>query len=350
MSNQETSLLSQFIPIVFFGILTVFFAEVFSGSAPFWFMDAWGVWVVLPLYWSHALVLFTLALRSRRTTLTHLYLYGVLFGLYESWVTKVIWAGYMGQEPGLGTFLGFAVGEFLVIALFWHAIFSFIIPILMFEIVVASSNRENIIPGHLRFLKKTKKNQFGYLLAILTGSLFLAAGTSFDLIATLFAAVANCILVILFMHASRSSAEHGLSVETIKLKGTGLGVAILYILGLYLVMFFILLPERIPAIETIILTLAFYALVFLLIQAKPPEPENDLSKIDKEPLLGIADIQQYLLLFVVLGAFWCLFIGLSDIMGTLLYLGMIVIGPGLFMFSAAMIAASRLRRRKEQAS
>ncbi len=341
---------SKFIPIVFFGILTVFFAEVFSGSAPFWFMDAWGVWVVLPLYWSHALVLFTLALRSRRTTLTHLYLYGVLFGLYESWVTKVIWAGYMGQEPGLGTFLGFAVGEFLVIALFWHAVFSFIIPILMFQIVVASSNRENIIPSHLRFLKKTKKNQFGYLLAILTGSLFLAAGTSFDLIATLFAAVANCVLVILFMYASRSSAEHGLSVESIKLKGTGLGVAILYILGLYLVMFFALLPERIPAIETIILTLAFYALVFLLIQAKPPELENDLSKIDKEPLLGTADVQQYLLLFVILGAFWCLFIDLSDIMGTVLYLGMIVIGPGLFMFSAAMIAASRLRKRKEQAS
>jgi hypothetical protein len=342
-------LFAKFIPIVFFGILTVFFAEVFSGSAPFWFMDAWGVWVVLPLYWSHALVLFTLALRSRRTTLTHLYLYGVLFGLYESWITKVIWAGYMGQDPGFGTFLGFAVGEFLIIALFWHALFSFIIPILMFQIVVASSNRENIIPSHLRFLKKTRKNQIGYLIAISTGALFLAAGTLFDIFATLFAAVANSFLVILFMYASKSSAEEGLSVESVKLKDTGLGVVILYILGLYVFMFFALLPERIPAFETIILTLAFYALVFSLIQAKPPETEEDRPKIDKDELLGITDVQQYLLLFVVLSAAWCILIDLSSVMATLLYLGMMVIGPGIFMFSVAMIAATRLRLRKEQA-
>jgi hypothetical protein len=337
-------------PIIFFGILTVVFAEVFSGSAPFWFADAWGLMVVLPLYWSHALVLFSLALRSRHTSLTHLYLYGVLFGLYESWVTKVIWAGYMGQDPGFGTFLGFAVGEFLVIALFWHAVFSFIIPILMFQIVIASSDSSLIIPSHLRFLQRTRRNQFVYLLVILTGSLFLAASFLFDVSATLIAGGANILLVILFMYVSKSSSRNNLSVKSVELKGPALAAVSLYILGLYVYMFFALLPERIPSIETIILTFAFYALVFILIRAKPPELEEEAIELEVNELLGTFDVFLYLVLFVLLSATWCILFELSNVVGSLFYLAMIMLGPALFMYTVGIIIASRARLKREQST
>ena len=57
----------------------------------------WNPWTLLVTYWlyfAHFFFLTTLAVSTRRTSLWSLSLWGVLFGLYESWITKVIWAGY----------------------------------------------------------------------------------------------------------------------------------------------------------------------------------------------------------------------------------------------------------------
>ena len=48
--------------IVLFGLLSVICAEVFSGSAPLWMYDLWGLLIVLPLYWGHGLILWNVAL------------------------------------------------------------------------------------------------------------------------------------------------------------------------------------------------------------------------------------------------------------------------------------------------
>ena len=49
------------------------------------------------LYFAHFFFFTTLAVRTGRTSLWSLYLWGVLYGLYESWITKVIWYGYGGD-------------------------------------------------------------------------------------------------------------------------------------------------------------------------------------------------------------------------------------------------------------
>jgi len=95
--------------ILLAGTLTMFFAEVCSGASVMWFVTGWAWLLTFWLYLSHFVLLINLALRFKRTSLTSLYLWGVLFGLYESWITKVAWAGYIGGQPILGTVLGFAV-------------------------------------------------------------------------------------------------------------------------------------------------------------------------------------------------------------------------------------------------
>ena len=157
---QNNSKQARFLPLLLLGILSMVFAEVFSGSSPLWFLDPFTIILAFFLYWGHILFFLNLALKCNRTSMTHLYLWGILFGLYESWITKVVWAGYIEEPgPGWGSFLGFAVAEFMIIGLFWHAIFSFIVPILAYEILVISTNLEDsetlLLNGNSRFFLKT---------------------------------------------------------------------------------------------------------------------------------------------------------------------------------------------------
>ena len=155
--------------IIIFGFISMIFSQVFTGTSPLWFLGASDWFVALPLYWAHALLLLNLAMRYERTSLTQLYLWGVIFGLFEGWITKVIWAGYVGRVPIIGTFLGFAAGEFLVIALFWHAFYSFIVPILVFQIIVQGTNKGDagaIHTSHLRVISRSTPSKI--LLGIFT--------------------------------------------------------------------------------------------------------------------------------------------------------------------------------------
>jgi hypothetical protein len=90
MSEVEGKKRANILAIILFGILCMVFGEVFSGASPLWFLRAWDWFVTFPLYWAQALLLINLALRYERTSITQLYLWGIIFGLYESWITKVI--------------------------------------------------------------------------------------------------------------------------------------------------------------------------------------------------------------------------------------------------------------------
>ena len=79
------------------GLIVLICVEILSGAS----LQAglWSPWTLLVTYWlyfAHFFFFTTLAVRTGRTSLSCLYLWGVLFGLYESWITKVIWHGYGG--------------------------------------------------------------------------------------------------------------------------------------------------------------------------------------------------------------------------------------------------------------
>jgi hypothetical protein len=144
------------------GSLSVFFAEVVSGSTIFPFFSPWGILVVFPLYTLHTLILVHLVFRFGKPDIYKLFLAGAVFGLYEAYITKVLWEPPWGPQILIG---GVGVFQLLVLVFFWHPFMSFIIPVLLGETFLTGS-REVIegMPGWFYGLFKTKKRAYASLL------------------------------------------------------------------------------------------------------------------------------------------------------------------------------------------
>ncbi len=126
---------------------STFFAEVFSGSDMFPFFHGWGVLVVVPLYGLHIILLANLVYRADKPRFPSLVFAGMLFGLYEAYLTKVLWAPPWGDPMIIA---GFAPIETLVLVFWWHAWFSFIIPLLVAEkLLTGSTDLALSFPGNI---------------------------------------------------------------------------------------------------------------------------------------------------------------------------------------------------------
>ncbi|MBT3408653.1 hypothetical protein HN415_08300, partial [Candidatus Woesearchaeota archaeon] len=91
------------------------------------------------------LVLITIIYKKGKPTLPVLFFAGMLFGLYEAYITKILWNPDWNLEAiRLG---GVAVFTTITLILFWHVFFSFIIPIFIVEnMFTKSSNILNLLP------------------------------------------------------------------------------------------------------------------------------------------------------------------------------------------------------------
>jgi len=120
------------------GVISVVFAEVVSFSSPFPFFDGWGLLVVLPLYTLHILVFSWILFSSKKITLNALFLAGAIFGMYEAYITKVLW------QPTWGEMTLVVGGIYLVqsalLVLFWHPWMAFAVPLLIAEGLFTSSH------------------------------------------------------------------------------------------------------------------------------------------------------------------------------------------------------------------
>ncbi len=329
--EEERARTSNLSPIILFGILSVICAEVFSGSSPLWMWDLWGLFVVLPLYWGHGLILWNIALRYRKTTVTHLYILGIIYGLYESWMTKVIWAGYMDQDPQFGQFLGFAIGEFLVIALFWHAIFSFIIPLFVFQIL-GSNQHEFAI---------TKKRIIVVISIVLISSIFIPTRFAYDLGATLISIISNGLILFISLGVTMYRHPQGFNLESLRLGKRGLGIVISYTLFLYVFLFIVILPERIAPPLTLALTVLFYLLVIAMFYFSK---EKEIAPDTYGDMTGFSSahiITGFLIIFAM-SIIWVFLSPIAGILGIFLYLGMVIAGPILFFIALIRVLTRRL--------
>ena len=123
---------------VLLGSLSVILAEVVSFSSPFPFFNAWGILVVFPLYTLHTLVLAFLIFRRKQISLPFLFLAGMLFGLYEAYITKVLWNPTWGDTHWM--IGGVAVVQTAVLVLFWHPFMAFILPVILVENLFTSTH------------------------------------------------------------------------------------------------------------------------------------------------------------------------------------------------------------------
>ena len=130
-----TAIASRRHRIVFALLVTAFsitLAEVSIGNQPYGLIFP-VMWVLLvPVYGLQAILLATFVFRRNpQPTFLTVWLAGVVFGLYEFFITAVLW-GEAEWGTGAG-FAGVAWGETIVIALFYHPFMSFIFPLAIVE-------------------------------------------------------------------------------------------------------------------------------------------------------------------------------------------------------------------------
>jgi len=325
---------------LFIGCLSTFFAEVLSGSFPLWYLNLFGLLFVLPLYMLHLLFLLNLAIKSKRTSIPQLYLWGIIFALYESWITKVLWFGYPNEQSAqFGLFLGIAWGEFLVLVFFFHPIFSFIIPILVFQLFAVSSQSNNeftniVLPSHLNFMKKNKKVNFFVIFAIVLGACFIPISLGYNIFTVFLATLGNIALILIlyfFCKLITRKNRFEFSINSLKLGKLGLTIVIIVLIILYIFTFFVFSPERLPTtITPYFIIIGFYIFIIIMIIISKPSNENniDLSNVDK--ILNIKELILFLGILTILAIIMCFLPALAFIIGIFTYLAMLIVGCAIF--------------------
>ncbi len=266
----------QWTAFLLVGCLSMLYAELFSGASRLWFVDVWSVLVTFPLYMVHVLFFFNAALRTKRSSLVHLYLWGTLFGMYESWITQVLWVGYTAQDSVIRTFFGIGIGEFLALVFFWHPVLSFVLPLIIFQLLALSGSSETankVLPSHMPFLVKTKTSM-GYLVVLyVVGSVFMAANYQGDIFLVLTVLGGTYGLIYLLFRKARS---YNFSVYSLRVGNLGMKIIVIYLILLYAVMFFGYGygHGRIPGPLPVITTLILYGIFILVVMSSHPSEES----------------------------------------------------------------------------
>ncbi len=317
--------------LLLLSLLSMAYAEVYSGSSPLWFLDPFAYIVTVPLYGSHTILFLNLAIRYRRTSLPHLYLWGVFFALYESWVTKVLWAGYPGSTaPMFGTIAGIAWGEFITLVFLWHPIFSFVIPVVIYQLLCAdsgSSESVTLFSGHQNILTPNRRNLLLWGIAALFGGLFLPLSLIIDASNVLVASVLN-VMILLGVYALSRRGNRPLSIDLVTLGKRGTLAVGVYVIAQYVVFFPLLLPERIPELLPIISIVVVYVANGLLLSRTPQSggPETQ----SRSQLMNLGHFARWSAVFILVSLAASLVPDLGFVFGFLLMLSTIVGGPILF--------------------
>ena len=177
------------------GMMSTAFAEVLAASDPFPFFHAAGWLIVTPLYFLHVLVLATLLVRHRVLTWPGLLFAGALFGLYEAYITKVLWNPDWGS--GLAVAGEVAWLHVVLIALWWHPLFSLILPLLVAETVLTGSRSVfAALPSPWQARVRKRPRRYVALLALIFGITITANAPSVE---QAFGAALTNSLVFLFL-------------------------------------------------------------------------------------------------------------------------------------------------------
>ncbi len=134
------------------GMISVIFVEVPAGSTMFPFFTIWGLLVVVPLYLLHSVFLAGIVFRFGRPGFGPLFAAGMLYGMYEGYITKVLWTSFRPEGP-FQTVAGIAVWETVLLVFFLHPILAFVVPLFFTELLCTNSSEiEQSLPQWIQEL------------------------------------------------------------------------------------------------------------------------------------------------------------------------------------------------------
>jgi len=305
---------------IILGMLSVFFAEIIAGSSHFFTL--WTLVAVIPLYTLHTIFFFYIVYSYGKPTLATLFTSGMLFGMYEAYMTKVIWISYIAEGPifSLG---GIALFETLLLVLFWHPVLAFMIPMLVGENYLTKSRE---IVGLLpKWINKHGKKLF--IALIIFGGLF----TSLNSPSVLHSLLINffsgaLVLVLIYLWRMRGRDKYSMR-DLMPSKKAFVVISILLAI-MYAVLTLIINIDRIPGFgPQAIVWIVYVLLITLLVRNLRKSRKESVKKIPykRGPFkIAIAYLGLFVL-FAVIGEV----LNLEIVMVLAGFL--LVIFPGLFL-------------------
>jgi hypothetical protein len=228
------------------GMLSVVCVEVPAGSTMFPFFTIWGVLVVWPLYLIHSVFLAGVVFRIGKPGFWPLYSAGMLYGMYEAYITKVVWVSFRPEGPffSIG---GIALFETIICVLFLHPLLAFVIPLLFTEMLLTNSTE--VFQGFPRWPRGSiRAHPFlwaGSLMAMFGLMQFI---NSASVLNSLLSGVGNCLVLGLAVFWWRRSGGTDWSLREL-LPGTrGLKAFGWVLLVWYLFWGIVIKPKDIPAV------------------------------------------------------------------------------------------------------
>ena len=241
---------------VILGALSTALPEVTAGSDLYPFFKAADYLLVIPLYSLHILVLWYVVWRGGRPRLYNLFPAGALFGLYEAYLTKVIWSPTWAAEPF--SVFGVAVVETLVLVLFWHSFLAFIVPLLVAETSLTCSRE--IAGGLPEWLGgRLARLRGGYLFLVFpfVGGLFQSVNTH-SIWDAVFSGLTSTVIVVGLVYVWRRRVGCGYTLRSLLPTRREFRVLLALLLLLYGLMGVFWRPEALPGLGPQLAVWALY--------------------------------------------------------------------------------------------
>ena len=246
-------------------LLSSFFAEVISGSFPYPFVHPLGLVMVVPLYGLHTLVLAHVVFRIGRPRFSTLFIAGCIFGMYEAYITKVLWNPPWETIAEPTTRLGgVAVVELGVIAFCWHPFMAFIVPLAVAVVLTSSPGLMEAMPRRLEGWLRTR--EWGLLVALAVWS-GLVMGSQVAPHTALLANVAALVILLLLVRSFMGRTGGRYTMEELLPDGGEVRWLLVTLLAYYAITGPLMRPEALPGLGPQLLVLVIYAVLFILLKA-----------------------------------------------------------------------------------
>jgi len=245
---------------IILGCLSTFFAEVISGSYPYPFTTPWGLIGVWPLYTLHILILASIIFRMGRPRFSTLFIAGCIFGMYEAYITKVLWIP--PWNPDAARIAGVAFVELGVISFFWHPFMAFIVPLVVAVLLTSNSRIMEAMPAIVQRWLGQRERRVLLVLAIWAG---LVMGGQVDPLTAVLANLIALVVIGLLFFVFMKETEGRYTMESLLPRGREIWGLVGALAIYYIITAAILSPENLPGlIPQLAIVLIYIALIIVL--------------------------------------------------------------------------------------
>jgi hypothetical protein len=304
------------------GVLSTVVPEVIAGSDLYPFFKITDYFIVIPLYTLHSLVLSYIIWNWGNPRIYNLFPAGAIFGLYEAYMTKVIWNPSWSEFP-LKIF-GIAIFETLILVIFWHAFLAFIVPLLIAESMTSSREIVNGFPNWISKWFKTLRKWNKYLILPLIAGLFQSINTP-TIKDSILSGLTSTFITIAIILLWRKTSGPSYSFRTLMPTSNEFRILLSSLLIMYILMGIFWRPEALPGVFPQITVWILYLLFGTLLYTGLMKSRNDNSKSQLDFDISTRNLFTFGVLFVI-GSIFGKATGLSFIAVYSVWLGGIIFG------------------------